>query len=506
MTTPLPVAVIGAGPIGLAAAVHLLAKGETPIVFEAGAQVGAAIREWGHVRLFSPWRYLVDRQSTALLEATGWSMLDPEALPLGRELVEQYLEPLSAHPEIAPPLRLRTEVLAISRRARDKMKDADRAEAPFVLRVRCPDGSEDDIEARAVIDASGTWRTPNPLGASGVVALGERAARDHIAYGIPDVHGVARQQYAGKRVLVVGSGHSAFNVLLDLVRLAEDEPETTISWVVRRAKGGQLFGGEDNDALPARGALGARVRQLVESGAVRLVSMRIARVRSTEAGLEITGEEGAVLGPVDEIIAATGFRPDLELTRELRLGLDPALEAPSALAPLIDPNVHSCGTVPPHGAEELKHPETGFFTVGMKSYGRAPTFLTLTGYEQVRSVVAAIVEDWESARNVELVLPETGVCPTDSNSASACSGTSESELTPSPLVSEAELLVSTLSHAPRNAPILAGVGVSTVDALPVVQPSACCSPVAQTTCCEASSKHACCGTSGVTESATCGCQ
>src|SRR5438132_12238402 len=116
-----------------------------------------------------------------------------------------------------------------------------------------------------------------------------------------------------------------------------------------------------------------------------------------------------MLGPIDEIVCATGFRPDLVLTRELRLDLDPAVEAPSALAPLIDPNVHSCGSVPPHGAEELKHPESDFYTVGMKSYGRAPTFLLLTGYEQVRSVVAAIAGDWESARDVQLVLPETGV-------------------------------------------------------------------------------------------------
>jgi thioredoxin reductase len=423
MNTTLPVAVIGAGPIGLVAAAHLLARGETPVVFEAGARVGAAIREWGHVRLFSPWRYLVDRQATALLEPTGWVMPNAEALPLGRELVEQYLEPLAAHPHIAPTLRLRTEVLSISRRAHDKMKDGDRVAAPFVLRVRCPDGGEDEILARAVIDASGTWRSPNPLGASGVTALGESAASDHISYGIPDVLGAARRRYTGKNVLVVGSGHSAFNVLLDLAELTSEAPSTTITWLVRRSTIGQLFGGEQNDALPARGALGARARQLVDSGAVRLVSMRVARVDATEAGMVVAGEDGDTVGPFDEIIGATGFRPNLELTRELRLGLDPATEAPTALAPLIDPNVHSCGTVPPHGAEELQHPEPGYFTVGMKSYGRAPTFLTLTGYEQVRSVVAALVGDWQGARNVELVLPETGVCSSSGGDGTCATGT-----------------------------------------------------------------------------------
>jgi hypothetical protein len=121
-----------------------------------------------------------------------------------------------------------------------------------------------------------------------------------------------------------------------------------------------------------------------------------------------------VLPPVDEIIAATGFRPDLEPLSELRLGLDPAVESPLALASLIDPNIHSCGSVPPHGAEELQHPESDFYIVGMKSYGRAPTFLMLTGYEQVRSVAAAIAGDWEAAREVRLVLPETGVCSSSS--------------------------------------------------------------------------------------------
>jgi hypothetical protein len=173
-----------------------------------------------------------------------------------------------------------------------------------------------------------------------------------------------------------------------------------------------LFGGEQNDALPERGRLGSRTRELVDSGAVNYVSLRIAEIRRDTDGLLLVGEDGTTVGPVDEIVCATGFRPDLALTRELRLDLDAAVEAPSALAPLIDPNVHSCGLAPPHGAEQLKHPEPDLYTVGMKSYGRAPTFLLLTGYEQVRSVVAAIGGDWESARNVELVLPETGVCST----------------------------------------------------------------------------------------------
>jgi cation diffusion facilitator CzcD-associated flavoprotein CzcO len=409
----LPVAIIGAGPTGLAAAAHLVARGIAPLVLEAGCRVGASVLAWGHVRLFSPWRYCVDAQAAALLRAAGWRAPDPEALPTGRDLVERYLEPLAALPEIAPHLRLGTRVLSVSRLGIDKMKTPGRESAPFVLRVRDAAGAETTLRARAVIDASGTYTGPNPLGASGQPAAGEPAAADRIVYGIPDVLGRDRARYAGRRVAVVGSGHSAFNTLLDLAELAREAPGTSVVWIVRRARTGLLFGGGQADALPARGALGARMGALAASGALRVVSARIGAVRAGADGVDIENEAGEPVARVDQVVAVTGFRPDLALLRELRLALDPAVEAPVAVAPLIDPNLHSCGTVPPHGAVELAHPEPDLYVVGMKSYGRAPTFLLLTGYEQVRSVVAALAGDHEAARRVELVLPETGVCSTD---------------------------------------------------------------------------------------------
>jgi hypothetical protein len=235
-------------------------------------------------------------------------------------------------------------------------------------------------------------------------------------------------------------------------------------------------------------------------------------VRRTVVGLVLVGEDGATVGPVDEIVCATGFRPDLGLTRELRLDLDSAVEAPSALAPLIDPNVHSCGSVPPHGAEELKHPESDFYTVGMKSYGRAPTFLLLTGYEQVRSVVAAIAGDWESARDVQLVLPETGVCSTSTpkGEAAACCGTT---------AAAAELPV--LSHRGDAGllPVLEAASVSSSAVTPVragmiaapvavvtAAENACCSATEQTTCCEPAAKAECCGDGALTSATGCGCR
>jgi thioredoxin reductase len=425
----LPIAIIGGGPIGLAAAAHLSERNLPFVVFEAGPRVGHSALAWGQVQMFSPWKYAVDPAAARLLEPTGWRAPDPESYPTGRALVEQYLDPLAAHPTIAPHLRIYSRVVAVARAGFDKMKTEGRERAPFQLHIARDDGDEEIVFARAVIDASGTYTTPNPLGANGLPAAGERALADRIFYGIPDVLGRDRARYAGKRVLVAGSGHSAFNAILDLAALAEQEQGTSVTWVVRRPRSdvptGRLYGGAANDALPARGALGQRIRALVERGVVQLIAgWRTDRLARTPDGIvAFAGDQS--LAPVDEIVVATGLRPDLAMLGELRLGLDPAVEAPAALAPLIDPNIHSCGTVPPHGADELAHPEPDFYMIGMKSYGRAPTFLLLTGYEQARSVVAALAGDLEAARRVELTLPETGVCSgpvTAGAVASSCCG------------------------------------------------------------------------------------
>jgi len=433
-STSLPVAVIGAGPVGLAAAAHLLQRGETPLVFEAGSEVGANIRQWQHVRVFSPWEFTVDEATVALLEAEGWQMPPAQDLPTGRELLERYLQPFAALPSVRSHIRLNARVTAISRRSIDKMKDTAREDAPFVLRVEYGDGSEDIVEARAVIDASGTWHNPNPLGADGLSAIGERANASRIFYGIPDPLDKHKTCYADKRVLVVGSGHSAINALLELAELARQHPATHMIWALRSRNMTRVYGGSEDDALPARGRLGARIKALVDAGVVTIEApFRIRKLEPTANGIRVSAEiaSGMKTLEVDEIIAATGARPDLTMLRELRLALDPALESAQTLAPMIDPNIHSCGTVRPHGEAELRHPEKDFYIVGMKSYGRAPTFLLATGYEQVRSVVAALVGDWEAARDVRLTLPETGVCSGGvAAGESACCGTPAQETIP----------------------------------------------------------------------------
>lgn len=416
----LPVVIIGAGPVGLAAAAHVLERGLPPLIFEAGASAGASVSQWGHVRLFSPWRYNIDAAARRLLEDAGWTAPRLTSLPYGHDMVDQYLQPLAAVPTIAEALHTDSRVLAITRDGLDKTHSKDRSDRPFLVRVQSLDGTVTDHRARAVIDASGTWSLPAPLGAAGLAAASEDSLRrtQVISPPLPDVGGRDRVRFAGKHVLVVGSGHSAANTLLSLAEVQRDAPQTRISWVVRSASVERLYGGGSADQLPARGRLGTQLRSLVEDGTVELTtSFGITGFRTAagaETGVSVHGTTPA--GPralnADVVIGATGFRPDLSILAELRLELDPAVEAPRDLGPLIDPELHSCGTVPAHGAAELAHPEKDFYIVGMKSYGRAPTFLLATGYEQVRSVAAALAGDLEAAARVELDLPETGVCTT----------------------------------------------------------------------------------------------
>jgi thioredoxin reductase len=425
-THQLPVAVIGAGPVGLAAAAHLVSRGIDVKIYEAGTSIAANVDSWGHVRLFSPWRFNIDPAAKALLQDHGWQEPRGDVLPTGRDLIDAYLEPLANIPAIAQRLHTQTRVLSIARHGADKVVSRDRAARPFALTVANGSGPARIEFARAVIDASGTWQNPNPLGASGNPALGEREHASRIAFGVPDVSRHDRATYAGKRVLVVGGGHSAANALIDLARLAESEPDTRITWAVRSESLARVLGGGQADKLEARGKLGLDLVTLVESKRVQLVlGFGAESVQEAGGGVTVTGAGGRVLGPFDRIVVATGQRPDLDMTRELRLDLDPWLESPRLLGPMIDPNLHSCGTVPPHGYRELAHPEPGYFAVGMKSYGRAPTFLMATGYEQVRSVTAHLAGDEAAANDVRLVLPETGVCSTDlasADSAGCCGG------------------------------------------------------------------------------------
>ncbi|MGH2275386.1 MULTISPECIES: NAD(P)-binding domain-containing protein [Microbacterium] len=402
----LPVVVIGAGPQGLAAAAHLRERGLEPLVLERGAGRAAAVAEWGHVRLFSEWPELVDSAAARLLEPSGWQR--PErGYPTGGAWITGYLAPLAQ--VLGDRVRYGARVTGVGRKGRDLLVDAGRAEQPFVIHVEEADGSQSRIEAQAVIDASGTWTSPNPAGADGLPALGETAAAGFLTYRIPSF--ADAEPYAGRHTVVVGNGHSAATAITELARIARQHPDPRITWVLRRGTVGDTFGGGEADELPERGALGQRARTAVDQGLVSLVTgFRIERIDTADQGAVLVAEDGRVLEPADRVVVLTGFRPDLSILSEVRLELDARLQAPVRIAADIDPNIHSCGSVRATGAVDLAQPEPGLFIVGAKSYGRAPTFLALTGYEQVRSVVAELAGDHEAAARSELVLPGTGVC------------------------------------------------------------------------------------------------
>lgn len=407
--TELPVVVIGAGPSGLAAAANLHRRGIPALVLEAGDEAGAAVHEWAHIRLFSPWSELVDPEAAKVLAEVGWDAPDPRRYPTGGDWATGYLQPLA---DALGTVKYGHIVTGVAKRGRDLVVDSGRDDEDFTIHVSTADG-EERIAARAVIDASGTWSGPNPLGGDGLPAAGEHTHAGRIVYRVPDLtDAAAAARYAGKHIAIAGTGASAKTALIALTKLAQEHPRTRVSWLVRRPSIGTAFGGGQADELSERGALGDQARAAVSNGpTTTLTGFRTVRVEAdSDHRLRLTSFDGQTLDDVDEVVVLTGFRPDLGFLSEVRLDLDPVLQAPRDLAPLIDPNVHSCGTVYPHGAAELTQPESGFYLVGMKSYGRATSFLALTGFEQVRSVVAEIAGDHEAAARVDLVLPDAGVC------------------------------------------------------------------------------------------------
>ncbi|GAB2792133.1 NAD(P)-binding domain-containing protein [Leucobacter albus] len=420
------VVVIGAGPQGLAAAAHLLERGMDPLVLEAGAGPASAVSEWAHVRLFSKWDEVMDGASKRLLATTGW--VEPgDGYPTGEQWISQYLAPLAG--ALGDRVRYGSRVIGVSKKGRDRSVDAGREEQPFVIHVLNTDGSEERIEATSVIDASGTWSAPSPAGSGGLPAIGEStaAASGVICYQIPSMEDV--RTLAGEHVVVVGNGASAKTAISQLARVVKQDPSTRVTWVLRRGVVGNTFGGGAADELPERGALGQLAEKAVSDGLVTLVTgFRTDSVSMNGPRAVLTADDGRSLEPADRVIVLTGFRPDLSILSEVRLDMDLRLQAPSRVATEVDPNIHSCGSIRATGAADLAHPDAGLYIVGAKSYGRAPTFLALTGFEQVRSVAAELAGDHEGAQRVDLVLPDTGVCggaglfdaPSEENVGNSC--------------------------------------------------------------------------------------
>lgn len=377
------VLVAGAGPMGIAAAIGALDRGFDVTVIERG-DVGEALRAWGPTRFFSPLSMNVSPRMTELL---GDAMPPADALLTGPEFVKRVLEPLAARPPLAGRIRTRTTVLAIGRRGLTRMDYAGhplRAERPFRVPVDGPDG-EETLEAEVVLDATGGYTLPRPIGAGGLPARGEsRLAQTPIrTLGELDAK---RDGLRGKRVLLVGHGHSAANAIDVLAAI----PDVRVTWAVRTPNRRPC---EEvaNDPLPERAAVVSRANELAAAPPPWLTVERRAMVESlaqNDGHLDVALTGGRA-GAFDAVVAFTGYRPDGGIIRELAVETSPVTEGGARLYRAIS-NITDCLSVPKVRAEDLVTGEPGFWFVGSRGYGRSRTFLLQSGLAQLETILDSL--------------------------------------------------------------------------------------------------------------------
>jgi len=388
---PMTLAIIGAGPIGLEAALAARQRGYRIQVYERG-DVAESVRRWGHIRMFSPFAMNASEAGVSLLRQTGRQLPPSDALLTGSDYADAYLAPLAEQFE---EIQIRTRVKALAREGagkRDKIGEPSRADTPFRLLVE-REGVERYDSADLIFDCSGTFLNPNPLGDAGLPALGETALQAAIGYG-PSAAGDL-DALAGKRVLVAGGGHSAANAIVALADLRRRHPQTAVTWVVKKP-GKEPLRRVPRDPLAERDRIVAAANAAAASRALTLRDgATLHSLASTDQGIEVTLNPSVPGRPLiaDRILGLTGFRPDTTLSRELHVQNCWATEGTYPLAAsLLGETGGDCLAVAGVGAETLRHPEPGYFVLGMKSYGRTPDFLIRTGLEQIASLL-----DWVRA-------------------------------------------------------------------------------------------------------------
>jgi len=401
MSTQKPhVAILGAGPTGLEAALALGEAGYPFTLYESRDQVAGGMRSWGHVRLFSPWSLNVSPRMRRHLKAGGHAVpTSATDFPTGHELAQGAFEPAAALPEIAPHLKLGTRVLRVGREGllkHEAIGTGERTEHPFRLLVQSGDGAERIEHADLVLDCTGSYGHPNALGDGGIPAPGEGKAAPYITRIIPDL-GQAPEAWGGQRILLVGAGYSAQTAARDLAALAEERDGTHVTWILRRPEAHFPF--DAADPLPQRAEL-SRTAQGLASGESRAFDVRPGRV--VEAVLAPENGHGPVSvtlrrrdgGPetldVDRILSLTGYVGDHQLYRQLQIHECYATSGPMKLAAALLGSSSAGGDCLAQGslgAETLRNPEPGFFILGAKSYGRNSSFLMRLGWAQVDEVL-----------------------------------------------------------------------------------------------------------------------
>lgn len=386
------VAIIGAGPIGLDAALAAHALGLTFTVFEAGSEVGEHVRAWAHVPLFSPWSMNVSlRMREAVREGAGTRLPDGPGCPNGEQLYSELLKPIASLPIMQGRVRFGSRVAAVSREGLlkdDEIGTGRRAEHRFRLLIE--ESELDRVEyADIVVDCSGSWSNPNPLGDGGIPAVGERRAGHLITRTIPDF--VQDLSWAGKSILLVGGGHSAQTAAAGLAEVFAQNPSTQVIWALRRTD--PEFAVLADDALPERARLGAAANLLLRGACegvavlagygVHGVALDGDRARVTLRG--VGGDMTDVV--VDRIISLTGAVGDHSIYRQLQVHECYATSGPMKLAAaLLGDTSADCLAQESHGVDVLKSPEPNFYLLGAKSYGRNSAFLLRIGYDQVTEV------------------------------------------------------------------------------------------------------------------------
>ena len=388
------IAILGAGPIGLEAALAAAGRGDDFTVLEAAPAVGGHVRRWGHVRTFTPWDMTVSpRMRAALPDAPRGG-----ALPTGDDIADELLEPVAALPALRGRIRCATRVLAVGREGllkHEAIGDPRRARRPFRLLVLKADGREAIVHADVVLDATGTYGSPNRLGDGGIAAVNEGAFEDRIARFLPafDAEPAA---WAGRTILLTGAGHCAQTAARALAQFARDAPGTRVVWAVRNPA--PDWGAAADDPLPERAALNAAAAQLA-AGASDAVTLRAGHV--TEALHAAGGDRIAVTLrngageeiAVDRILALNGGVGDHGLYRQLQVHECYATCGPMNLAAALlgEAGGGDCLAVVAHGPETLRNPEPGFFILGAKSYGRSSRFLLSVGWRQVDDVFGTLI-------------------------------------------------------------------------------------------------------------------
>src|SRR5262245_58264360 len=395
------IAILGAGPVGLEAALYARRLNLTATVYER-CRIGEYLQRWGHVRLFSPFGMNVTPLGRAALLADDPKFEFPGDSDCisGREHVAAYLDPLAHTTALADCVRCDSHVLHVGRRGLlkdDAPGDAARSNQPFRLLVRDAKGRERIEEADVVLDCTGTYGQHRWLGDGGIPAPGELHSETHISYSLEDVLGERRGHYAGKNILVVGAGYSAATSVCNLARLAEDNSATWVIWLAR-CTGTQPLKRIANDPLKERDRLAVRANTLATrpEGNVEFHNQSFVeaiefhgpdrgfRVLARCAGKSKTWD-------VDRIVANVGYSPDAGLYRELQVHECYASLGPMNLAAALLKHAGTdCLSVPAQGANTLRNPEPNFYILGSKSYGRNSTFLMRTGFDQVREAFTLI--------------------------------------------------------------------------------------------------------------------